>query len=227
MSAPNKSYDPVAVSALSAEEVQRAVMHQPFDRIFVAGDEPFDENRLVRRVAFGANFGRPQQRAQSLHRCVERRWIVCAHHAAAARERNRLDDAGKGRDVGGGVGRRTRKKPRHEKPGGAKAFARQLLVTSGHGCFRRVPRQPQRLRDARGDHRGPVANGHDAIERLRLRDVDNRRDRCVLVVESDRDRLVLPRILDEMTPIGRVDKLHAEALGRLAKRPCLVACRCG
>jgi hypothetical protein len=57
-------------------------------------------------------------------------------------------------------------------------------------------------------------------------DLEDRRHRRVLVVKPDRNRLVLPGILDQVTPIGAVDKLHPEPFGRVAERARLISgCR--
>jgi hypothetical protein len=48
----------------------------------------------VRLVALGADFRQPNQRAKASQGGSERRAVVGAHHAAAARQGDRFDDAG-------------------------------------------------------------------------------------------------------------------------------------
>ena len=55
--------------------------------------------------------------------------------------------------------------------------------------------------------------------------VENRRHRRVFVVKPDRNRLILPGILDQVTPIGGVDELHPHPFGRLAERTRLITRR--
>ena len=51
----------------------------------------------------------------------------------------------------------------------------------------------------------------------------NRVDGRVFVVEANRDRAVLPGIVDQVAAIGREHELHAQLLGGLAERPRLVS----
>ena len=64
--------------------MKRAVMQHAFERELAAGNEAFDEDRLVRFVALRADVGRLQQHAQPVDGGRKRRRIVRAHHAAAA-----------------------------------------------------------------------------------------------------------------------------------------------
>ena len=89
----------------------------------------------------------------------------------------------------------------------------------------RMPRQAEPLGDARADHGRAIADDEQAVERTHRGRLENRRDRGVLVVKPDRNRLVLPRILDQMTAIGREDELHPKPRGGIAKRARLVSGR--
>ena len=144
--------------------------------------------------------------------------IVGPHHAAAARQRDRLHDAGIRQWLSGLRDRRMARsvdrhgeEPGHRQAGVAEPLARQLLVPRGGRGVRRMPRQAETPR--RRARRSPSA---DRRRRARRRSgrvggrLEDRGDRRVLVVEANRDRVVLPRILDQVTPIGREDELHAE-----------------
>src|SRR5438093_13048929 len=113
--------------------------------------------------------------------------------------------------------------PRDVQAGVAKALAREELVARDGGRAWRMPRQTELFGDARGDHRRPVADDDDPVDRSSLRRLENRGGRCILVVKPNRNRAVLPGILDQVTPIRREDKLHPKPLGGLTKRARLVA----
>ena len=94
----------------------------------------------MRVVAFGAHIRRPQQRPQPLEAATNDSGIVGAHDAAAARQRQRFDDARETRLTsasarGSRVDRR-RDEPGHRQAGVAQPLARQLLVAA------RRPRLP-------------------------------------------------------------------------------------
>ena len=99
------------------------------------------------------------------------------------------------------------------------------LCRAASAASARMPRQAEALGDARGDHRRPIADDEQAVDRPgsgRPRIAVHRR---VLVVEPDRNRGVLPRILDQMTAVRREDELHAKPSRRLAERAGLIAGR--
>ena len=81
------------------------------------------------------------------------------------------------------------------------------------------------LGDARGDHRRPIADRDDAVDRRRPGGVDDRLDRRVFVVKPDRNRPVAPGIVEHVAAIGGKDQLDAEALGGLAERARLISGR--
>ncbi len=112
--------------------------------------------------------------------------------------------------------------PRDRQPRVAQTFTRLLLVARDHRGAGRVASQTQPLGDARGNHRRTVADRDQAIERRRPGGVDDRLDRRVFVVKSDRDRAVPPGIVEHVTAIGGEDERHAETLGGLAKRARLI-----
>ena len=88
-----------------------------------------------------------------------------------------------------------------------------------------MARQPERLHDPRADQRRPIADDEHAVDGTSAGSVENRRDGRVLVVKPNRNRLVLPRIVELVAPIGREDKIHAKPHGRVTKRPRLVTRR--
>ena len=138
-------------------------------------------------VALGAHVGRTDQRAQPFERRRQLLRIVGAHDAAAARQRDRLHDAREERESGFGIRDslvgiwdsgfdRNGTKPRHGEAGVAQALARALLVARSGGCGRWMPRQAERIGDARRDHRRAIADDEDAVEWTIGRRHQNRRD---------------------------------------------------
>ena len=95
----------------------------------------------------------------------------------------------------------------------------------GLGTGGGMPGQAETLRDACADDRRPIADHKQAIDRTGGGGLQDRRHRRVLVVEPNRNRGVPPRILDQMTPIGREDELRANPVRRVSKRTRLVAGR--
>ena len=86
-----------------------------------------------------------------------------------------------------------------------------------------MARQTERLGDARGNHRRAVADREHAVNGLIARNVEDRCDRRQLVMEVNRDGLVLPRIVEDVTTIGRKDELDAHTFRGLAERAGLIA----
>ena len=156
------------------------------------GMNPSTSAVVVRVVPLGANVRRPQQRAQPLERRHERRRIVGAHDAAAARQRDRLDDAGKRQ-----LSRRARRsdrlvvrrrRRRTTAPAGpasrSRSRVRCLLRAIGRGR-RRMPRQaraPAATRAAITVGRSPTART-PSIGRASRR-LEDRRDRARLRREN-------------------------------------------
>ena len=102
------------------QHLERAAGQDALQRELGPGDERFDED-LPGRVRIGpAQGGVGEQALEPRQRRRERGAIVGAHHAAAARQHQRLDDAGKadagrrgharGHGVGGSVPQATAKK---------------------------------------------------------------------------------------------------------------------
>src|SRR5437762_14085519 len=107
--------------------------------------------------------------------------------------------------------------PRDVQAGVAEALAREQLVARDRGRRRLMPRQAESFGDARGNYRRPVADDHNPGDRSSLRRLENCVSRRVFVIKPDRNRAVLPRILDQVTPIGGEDELHPKPLGGLTK----------
>src|SRR5690242_14614316 len=104
----------------------------------------------------------------------------------------------------------------YRKAGGAEPLARAQFVGGDRRSFRRVPRDAQRLRGARGDDRRTIADDDDAVDWTIGGGVEDRAHRRLFVVEANRDRAVLPWVLDQVAAIGREDEFHAELLGGVA-----------
>src|SRR5919197_2280867 len=83
----------------------------------------------------------------------------------------------------------------------------------------------KRLRDAGGDHRRAIADDEDGVNRPPASRIDNRVYRARLVMEANRNRVVLPRVFEHVAAIGREHELDAQTLGRLTKRARLIT-RC-
>ena len=171
------------------------------------------------------------ERPQPVERGDERRLVVGAHHAAAAGQRDRLDDARKRRrgssDRGSVAERSIDAKPGHGQAGGAQPLARQLLVARDRGRRERVPRQvraPRTTRAAITVGRSPTASTPSIGCSTAALERSPRSTRA-----SSWNRIgsaaVLPRILEHVAAIGGEHQIDAEPFGRLAKRAGLVAGR--
>ena len=122
---------------------------------------------------------------------------------------------------------RRRDEPGHRKACGLEPLARALLVPGDRRCLGRVPRHSEGVGGARPDHRRPVADDQDAIERAGAGGREDLGDGGRLVMEPDGNRLVAPRIFDHVAPIGGEHQVNAQPLGRLTKRTRLVSRRRG
>jgi hypothetical protein len=100
--------------------------------------------------------------------------------------------------------------PGYGQAGIAETFARAQLVSGRGRAFNGMPRQPEVPGDAGCDDGRPVANHDQAVERPDGGRLEDGGHRGVLVVEADRNRLVLPRILNQVTPIRREDEFGPE-----------------
>ncbi len=212
------------------QQLKPTVVHQPFDRVLDAGDELLDERDVERGVAFGTNLWQPQAgrasgrtpppiRPRSLARITPR----LPDSATGLTTQGKLDGVtAAGSSPGGSVKNQGTGRP---------ASRRRSRVSSLFRATLRRPadaRQAERFRDSRADHRRPIADDQHAVDRRGLRRFDDRRNRRGLLVgEADRDRIVLPRVFEQMTPIGREDELHPEPLRRFAEGARLVAGRRG
>src|SRR5687768_12846278 len=85
-----------------------------------------------------------------------------------------------------------------------------------------MPRQSECLPDASREHRRPVANRHDAVDRCLTTRSTHRLDRPRLVVEAHRNRLVPPGIVDAIAPIAGKHQTNTQRIGRFSERPDLI-----
>ena len=135
------------------------------------GMNPSTSARVVRVVPLGADVGRLQQRAQPVERrderTADRRRASrrgCPTARAASRRTGYDSDVGTSDRAGSASMRRS---ARTRAPAGRRRAAARasLLVARDRGGRRRMTRQPERLGDARRDHRRPIADGEDAVDR--------------------------------------------------------------
>ena len=117
--------------------------------------------------------------------------VVGPHHAAAAGQGERLDDARetRRRRPARGIGVERARKPGRRQAGPTQPLARQQLVARRRRRRRRMARQAERLGDAArrspsADRRRPARRRSGAREPRATIAVD----RCRLVVEPDRNR---------------------------------------
>ena len=172
----------------------------------------------------------PHERPQPRERRDEPFGVVGPHHAAAARQRDRFEDTGirQWQMADGGWLMVDRPRERTRVPGRPASRRRSRVSSLCRGRGRALdgmPRQPELSSDAGRDDGRPVADDDQAVERpggSRLEDGGHGR---VLVVEADRNRVVLPRILDQVTPIRREDEFDPEPRGGVTERARLVAGR--
>jgi hypothetical protein len=88
-----------------------------------------------------------------------------------------------------------------------------------------VPWEPQRPRHERAEHGGAIADDKQALYGPLTSPFDNRADGTVLIVETDWNRLVLPRIVELVTSIGGENEVNPRAFRDFAKRPRLISRR--
>ena len=130
---------------------------------------------------------------------------IHAHHAATSRQRERLDDRGEGagrrqrrRIVGNrDVEKRGRQQTRRLEGAPAGEF-----VAAGSNRRRRIAGKSERLGDARGQNRRPIADGDDPSGRVSAQAATTVVDRAGLVPEANGNRPIRPGILELIAPIA-------------------------
>ena len=166
-------------------------------------------------------------RLSRLNACVNSAWIVGANHATAAREAQRLDDAGifhLPRDLVGVASQREAAEDWawharlvHQPPHDA-------LVARRLGGLRRIVRQAERRARLRRDERGAVVHRDDRVERMLLGVCDDGARRRVGIGEADRERHapLLGKFLRQVQPAHNLDiqllRRRAERLGAIGAR---------
>src|SRR6185503_2290033 len=85
----------------------------------------------------------------------------------------------------------------------------------------------ERRVDARGGDHRPIADGNHAVRRSGAERLDDAVHGAELVVETNGDGLVPPRVFQLIAPVAREHETHAQLLGRLAERADLIPRRRG
>ena len=128
-------------------------------------------------------------RLRRLNAAMNSAGIVGAHHAAAAREAQRLDDAGIGhllRDLGGVAGQREAAEDGQGTPAAAISSPHDAFVARGLGGLRRIVWQIQARRCLRGEQRRAVVHRHHRVNRMLGVEGDDARDGVGHVAEVQR-----------------------------------------
>jgi hypothetical protein len=102
------------------------MLEQPLDCVFVAGNVALDQHVAGAGIAQGLHLARMQQGREASVGGPEVRMVVCANHAAASGEHQRLDHAGEGHLAGNQRARvvdREGGEPRHRETGGPEPLA--------------------------------------------------------------------------------------------------------
>ena len=125
-------------------------------------------------------------------------------------------------------GRRARRRAAARRTTGPRAPPRRSVRGSASCCRWRQPpledsQNPQRVRHTGGEQGRAIADGEDAMDRPILRCSPDGLDRRVRVVEAHRDRVVTPRIVETVTPIGCKHQLDPGARRRVSERAQLIS----
>ena len=175
-------------------------------------------------AALAPDVGGLHDRAEPIERGNQRGLVVGAHHAAAAGQGDRLHHAWKvDRQQGPRVrGEIDRSKPGSGQAGIAQPLTGQSLAARDRDRRERVPGQVEHLARGRRDDARPIPHGEHAVDRLLDRGPRDGLDRRALMVEPDRQRRVLPRIVQDVAAIGGKHQIHAKPFSRVAKRSGLI-----
>ena len=220
----NRLFEERAVEGIGLVEHRQQpelpTVEQPLDRVFGAWNKRLDERLVVRLVPFHAHVRQLQQASQTLEGGHAFSRAVDPHHAAAARERERLHDS-RIAEATGQFGRvavdRDRFEPRGRQSGGLERLPRQQFVAADRGCLRRMPGQTKRQGQLGGEHGGAVADSHDAVGRCTRAGADHGIDRPRLLMEAHRDRAIPPWILKMIAAIAGKGETDAKLFRRLTK----------
>ena len=125
----------------------------------------------------------------------------------------------------GVVGQRNRPERRHREAACQQGAAALEFVAAGQGGAARIAGEPECFVYSRGNRHGTIAHRDHAVRRMLAEAIDDSLDRSELVMKTDRNRLVPPRIVELIAAVARKDETHAEFFGRLAERANLIAGR--
>ncbi len=167
------------------------------------------------------------RRAIAALECVER---VRAHHAAARRQRGRLDHAGEAETLRDRLERgadRKRDEPWHREAGGQEPPVRPQLVERGLGPLGGVPRHAEQAGHAGGQEGWPVPDREHPVHGPIAQGPDDLVRRRVPAVELHGDRRVAPRVIEAVAVVAGVDEVDGCGTRRILEGPCLIAGRLG
>src|SRR5436190_10595472 len=87
-----------------------------------------------------------------------------------------------------------------------------MLVAAEVGGFRRMPRQTQRRTRPRRNWRGTIADGNDRRHAVRARVLHHLLRRGIRLVELQRQRAVLPRVIEFVAAVAAEYNVEAKLL---------------
>ena len=90
-----------------------------------------------------------------------------------------------------------------------------------------MPAETKRASEARGKHCGSVADRDHAVRHCVGARRDDRFHRPVLIVKTNRNRLIPPRIVQTIAPIAHKHQPYAQLPGGFTERPDLIPDRRG
>ena len=190
------------------QHLQTASPQQPLDRHLHAGQVALQQQQRPGRLLSGG-----QNPPDALGGRARLLGVIRPDHPAAARQPQRLDDAGKahitrhGRDVGSGGQQgeaRLRDAGLRERP------AHRRLVTRASDGSRRVVGQPEALGAQRGGHHALVIDAHDRSERGRPGTLGDLLGRHCRVRQAKRERPFAHRRRHRRPALGRHRDRDAE-----------------
>ena len=171
------------------EHAEAAVVEDSFHGELRAGNEPLNQDSVIGGIAHRLNLALRQQAGDALEGGDELFPIVSADHAAAPRQRERLQDAGRrhlGRQSRGIVGESKRRETRARSavprpmPIWRAACGSPRAQRRGGAPAIQAPRGPRR------HHGRPIPDREEPVEGRRAGVGDDCLDRRVLVVEPNR-----------------------------------------
>ena len=174
----------------------------------------------MRAVAFDTHIRLRQQRSETLEREHELAAAVDPDDAATAGHHQWLDHdriRQRERDFARVVGQRNRPERRHRETARLQGPAAFELVAAGEGGAGRIAGQAECFVRSRGNRHGTIAHRDHAVRRMLAKAIDDSLDRSELVMKTDRNRLIPPRIVQLVAAVARKDETHTEFFGRLAE----------